>query len=377
MVSDFVDPAYGRRSLTDVVPAVARALGTPLDSGLESGPYELDLPPAASYVVLLVDGLGADLLEQHAGAAPYLSSLLRWSEPGTAGVPSTTAASLTSLGTGLAPGAHGLVGFTSRIPGTDLLHNNLWWDQGLDPHEWQPHPTIFSTLSSAGVAVTVVNRREFASSGLTAVSSTGGTFVGADSAQERITAAVAASAARPSLTYLYDSDLDHAGHKWGIDSPQWRRRLSTIDAEAEQLREALPVKRRLVVVADHGMVDATAGSRIDVDEHPDLLSGVLLLGGEARFRHVYCRDGALDDVAATWRAVLGERAEVLTRDDAVRRGWFGPVAARVSPRLGDLVVACRGDHVLLSSKAFSYETTLIGFHGSLTGAEMRIPILVD
>lgn len=369
----FVEPDYGHRSLADVVPAVAHALGSPV----APAPAALELPPAAAYVVLLVDGLGADLLARHASAAPYLSSLLRWSEPGTCGVPSTTAASLTSLGTGLAPGGHGLVGFTSAVPGTDLLHNNLWWDQGLDPAEWQPHPTTFTSLAAAGVAVTVVNRREFATSGLTAVSSTGGRFVGADSAEERTAAAVAASAARPSLTYLYDSDLDHAGHRWGVASPQWTRRLSAIDAETEQLRAELPVDRRLVVVADHGMVDATSASRFDLDDHAALGHGVRLLGGEARFRHVYCRDGARDDVAATWREVIGDRAEVLTREEAVRRGWFGAVEARVSPRIGDVVAACRDDHVLLSSRSFGYETSLVGFHGSLTSAEMRIPILVD
>ena len=84
----------------------------------------LTLPDAPSYVVFLVDGLGARLLQRHADAAPFLSSLLD-RDTGTAGVPSTTATSLTSLGTGLVPGAHGLVGFTTRMPGTDKLLNAL------------------------------------------------------------------------------------------------------------------------------------------------------------------------------------------------------------------------------------------------------------
>ena len=101
-----------------------------------------------------------------------------------------------------------------------------------------------------------------------------------------------------------------------------------------------------------------------------------LLGGEARFRHVYCRGGAVDDVAATWRAVLGDRATVLTRDEAIARGWFGPVDPSVRLRLGDVVVAAHDDWALMSSKDFPYEMTLIGLHGSLTPREMHIPILV-
>ncbi|QDH10850.1 alkaline phosphatase family protein [Nocardioides dongxiaopingii] len=374
MTAEFVEPAYGRRSLADVVPAVAQALGvatTPPPSGLA-------LPPAAAYVVLLVDGLGARLLERYAHAAPYLSGLLGDSGgAGTAGVPSTTATSLTSLGTGLAPGAHGLVGFTARVPGTGRLLNHLAWDADVDPLEWQPHPTAFGTLAAAGVFVTVVNKREFRTSGLSVASMRGAEYVGADRTGERIAAAVTASAQRPSLTYLYDSDLDWTGHKLGVASSAWLQQLAMIDAEAEQLREALPADRRLVVVADHGMVDSPEASRVDVDRHDELLDGVALLGGEARFRHLYCRTGAVDDVLATWRDVLGERADVLSRDEAIRRGWFGPVDAAVVPRLGDVLVAARGDAGIFSSERFAYETTLVGLHGSLTADEMLIPILVD
>jgi len=373
LVGGFVEPAYSRRSLSDVVPAVAQALGRPIGDP----PSGLVLPDAPSYVVLLVDGLGARLVERHRHAAPFLAALLDGSETGTAGVPSTTATSLTSLGTGLPPGAHGLVGFTSRIPGTQRLLNALFWDKEVDPLEWQPHPTAFARMQSAGVAVTVVNKREFRGSGLTVASSRGGDYVGADRVGERIAAAVAASAVSPSFTYLYDSDLDWTGHRYGVDSPQWLQQLTMVDAEAEQLRAALPEATRLVVVADHGMVDSPAEHRVDVDQHPELRDGLLLFGGEARFRHLYCRTGAEADVLAAWTSFLGDRADVLSRDEVIARGWFGDVAAPVYPRLGDVVVAMRDDHSVFSSVDFAYEMTLVGLHGSLTADEMVIPVLVS
>jgi hypothetical protein len=372
-VSTFLEPAYGQRSLGDIVPAVAAALGVPA----AAEPTGLVLPDAASYVVFLIDGLGARLLERYAHAAPYLSSLLAGQEPATAGVPSTTATSLTSLGTGLSPGTHGMVGFTSRVPGTGRLLNALLWDQDVDPREWQPHETAFARLQRSGVPVTVVNKREFRDSGLTVAAHRGGEYVGADKVGEGIAAAVASSSVRPSLTYLYDGDLDWTGHRYGVRSSQWLMQLSMIDAEAEQLREALPAHTRLVVVADHGMVDSPPESRVDVDEHPELRDGVALLGGEARFRHLYCQRGAVDDVVATWAEHLGERAEVMTRETAIARGWFGAVAPLVLPRLGDVVVASRGDHAVMSSVDFSYEASLVGLHGSLTEDEMLIPLVVD
>ena len=372
MVEGFVEPAYHQRSLGDVVPAVAAALGL----HVPDAPSRLTLPDASAYVVFLIDGLGARLLARYAHAAPFLSALLVDQEPATAGVPSTTATSLTSFGTGLTPGAHGLVGFTSRVPGTDRLLNALLWDRDVDPVEWQPHPTAFTTLQGLGASVTVVNKREFAGSGLTIAAHRGAEYVGADKAGERIAAALAASAEPASLTYLYDGDLDWTGHRYGVASSQWLQQLSMVDAEAEQLREALPCDVRLVVVADHGMVDSPAESRVDLDDHPELRTGVALVGGEARFRHLYCHRGAVDDVVATWTEVLGHRADVMLRETAIRRGWFGPVSPAVLPRLGDVIVACRDDAAVLSTTDFPYEATLVGLHGSLTPEEMLIPLLV-
>ena len=131
------------------------------------------------------------------------------------------------------------------------------------------------------------------------------------------------------------------------------------------------------MVADHGMVDSPKSARVDVDHELELRDGLLLMGGEARFRHLYCRTGAVDDVAATWRSVLGDRADVLTRDEALARGWFGAVEPQVLPRIGDVLVACRGDHAVISTVDFAYESTLVGLHGSLTPDEMLIPLLVD
>jgi hypothetical protein len=374
-VEGFVEPAYSTplpgRTLGDVLPAVATALG------VEVGFHEttLELPPAPAYVVVLVDGLGHELLAEHRAQAPYLHSLLGRA-PATCGVPSTTATSLTSLGTALTPGQHGLVGFTSRVPETGELLNSLFWDKPVDPLEWQPNPTAFSRLEAAGVHTTVVSKREFAGSGLTRCGQRGAAYVGADDVSERIAGAVEAAGQRPSVTYVYDGDLDWHGHRAGVDSQRWRGQLRDIDEDVQERRETLDPDVRVVVVADHGMVDSTPESRLDLDEHAELRDGVALLGGEARFRHVYCHGGAVDDVAATWRAVLGPRATVLTRDEAIARGWFGPVTPGVRLRLGDVVAAAHDDWALFSSKDFGYETTLVGLHGSLTPREMLIPVLV-
>lgn len=365
-------PAYGARSIADVVPAVARALGKPL-AGNDSAGAGLVLPDAPAYVVLLIDGLGQQLLERYAHAAPFLTSLR--GSTGTCGVPSTTATSLTSLGTGLTSGQHGLVGYTARVPETGELLNHLQWDRDVDPLAYQPHETAFDQLSASGIYTAAVNKAAFATSGLTRAAHRGATYRGADNPADRL-AEVLESADGPSFTYVYDSEVDKAGHQYGVASSEWLVELQMIDEFAEDLRAALPKSVRLLVVADHGMIDSPESSRIELDRATHLRRGVSLVGGEARFRHLYVKPGALDDVLATWREELGDRATVLSRDEAVERGWFGEVEARVSPRLGDVMVACHDDVAIFSTSDFPREHQMIGLHGSLTRDEMEIPILI-
>ncbi|MEV5961099.1 nucleotide pyrophosphatase/phosphodiesterase family protein [Kribbella sp. NPDC051952] len=367
-----VSPQYGGGSLADVLPSVAGALSVP---GEQNG---LGLPPAPRYAVLLLDGLGWNLLQRHADAAPYLSSLVPAGRSLTAGVPSTTAVSLTSLGTGLPPGAHGIVGYTSIVPETGALLNALQWDAPVDPRRWQPHPTVFDRIAASGVATRNVSKSRFESSGLTTAAFRGSKHRGADTVEDRLDATRFASReGSSSLVYVYDSQLDYTGHVQGCESWQWRKELGTIDAFAAQVRSALPRDAVLVVVADHGMVDVAAENRVDLDAEPDLTAGLRLVGGESRFRHLYCVDGAEADVLATYRERLGDKALVLSRDDAVARGWFGAVEDRVAPRIGDVVVAALGPVALVASRRSPDEAGLIGQHGSLTDDEMAIPLLVD
>jgi len=356
--------------ITEIIPAVAAALGAPFDAS-----PGWTLPPADAYVVALVDGMGEVLLREHADEAPFLNSLEGL--PAISELPSTTVTSLTSLGTALPPSSHGMVGYTCRIPGTDRLLNALVWDKDVVPEEWQPLPTAFERLARKHVAVSVVGARDYAISGLTGVSQRGAVYLSADRFGERLAHAVSASRHKPSLTYVYDGDLDWIGHRHGVDSPQWRAQLRLIDSSLEQLRAALPASVRLVITADHGMIDIPTHRKFDVDSSPGLRQGVALIGGEARFRYLYCEPDLADNVARRWREAISEDdATILTFEEAQAAGWFGAADARIRPRFGDVVVASLRDFAVMSSVDNQHEFKLVGVHGSITERETRIPLLV-
>lgn len=365
-----VVPRYGEESLADVLPAVVGALGVPGEQDA------LGLPPARRYCVFLVDGLGWNLLRAHPAEAPFLNSLR--GRAITVGVPTTTATSLTSFGTGLPPGRHGVLGYTTRKPGeASVLLNALKWDSSVDPRAYQPHPTVFERAARAGIAVTVLGKRQFRNSGLTLLGLRGANFLGADSLGERVAYAASALERDRSLVYVYDSDLDFTGHQAGCAAPAWRHQLVMIDRFAEELSAAMPPGAVLIVTADHGMVDVESAKRIDVDDLPALRDGVTLVAGEARFRHVYAADGAATDVLAAWRSVLGDRAAVRSREHAVAEGWFGGVESRVLDRIGDVVAAVNGDCAVERRSVFPIEAKLVGLHGAMTADEMLVPLLTD
>jgi hypothetical protein len=190
--------------------------------------------------------------------------------------------------------------------------------------------------------------------------------------------AQAAEALRDSdraLVTVYHGQLDGTGHTFGASSDAWRYHLGHVDKLAEQLAAALPGETPLYVTADHGMVDVGPDDRIDVDLLPALREGVALLGGEPRARHVYATPGAAEDVAAAWAEVLGDRAWVLPRDEAIAAGWFGPVPGALAPRIGDVVAAPVGPFAIIATRAEPLESSLIGMHGSLTSADQLVPLL--
>lgn len=365
-------PDYGRDTLADVMSAVASRLGV-------AGDDHWGLPSARGYVVFLVDGLGWHLLRRHLAQLDYFPQLLGDARPISAAVPSTTAVSLTTLGTGLPPGEHGIVGYTFRTsPHGRLLNALHWGPEDPVPELFQPRPTWFERLEQAGVAVSTVARGRFADSGLTRAGLRGGTYRAVDEAgvEQRIEQVCqAARGPGPAFVYLYEGDLDHVGHGFGVDSPQWRELLVRIDRDLELLREALPSDVCLLVTGDHGMVDVPASSHIVFEDEPRLRSGVDLMAGEGRFRQLYT--GSPEAVAGRWSGLLGERAWVCTREEADEAGWFGPdVSAAAAGRLGDVLVAMR-DNWAVMTRTRPHELELVGQHGSLTEQEMLVPLLVD
>ncbi|TQS27729.1 alkaline phosphatase family protein [Microbispora sp. KK1-11] len=359
-------PAYGTASLADLPGSLLASLGLPADNTLA-------LEPAPRVCLFLVDGLGAELLAAHPGAAPFLSAHLRGTL--TAGFPSSTPTSLATLGTGAPPGEHGMVGIQMAVPGEGRLFNCLRWTApglSIDPDVWQPAPTVYERMAAAGIEPVYVAPASFDGTGLTRAVYRGMRYRAAESPGERVES-VRQALRETTFVTVYYGEVDRVGHFSGWGGGEWLEQLAIADRMAERIAGALPPGAALYVTADHGMINAV--DKVDVDRRPDLREGVLMLGGEARARHVYTSPGAASAVLETWREVLRGRAWVVTREEAVSAGWFGRRVRREwLGRVGDVVAVPYGECVIVASAGEPVESSMIGYHGSLTPAEQNVPL---
>lgn len=352
------------------MPSVGAHLGVP------GYPADLvGLRDSKRYVVVLIDGLGWEAAVRAGGDAPYLAAAIGGAHRAVVPSPSTTAASLMSLWTGVEPGSHGVVGFSFALPegtGSPVVRP-LTRTRPLGTA-----PSVPDRLVADGVAVTFALPGEQVGSGFTQMGTrhAGVIEVGRGRDPEGDAVASIVRAVRRgdrAVVYAYDARLDQAGHRYGVKSAAWREALTGVDAFLSRLRAGLDDGVCLVVTGDHGMVDVAADARLVIDSDPDLAKDVRLVGGEARFRHLYT--SAPGAVCDRWRGRLGDEAVVLTRSQVEETGLLGPVDPGYRSRIGDVVVVPRGGQAYLTA-SFRAEYRLIGMHGAATAAERYVPILV-
>ncbi|WP_438387593.1 alkaline phosphatase family protein [Actinopolyspora saharensis] len=376
-----VAPDDAEWRLSEVLPSALGAMGV---AGFTD---TVGLPECSSAAVLLVDGLGWRSLREHAADAPLLSSL-DTGRPGAAGFPTTTATSISSLGTGTCSGQHGVVGYSFAEPGGGLFRPLSWSKkdasgngqsmlQEWPPEQAQPNAPVLERAGASGVDTRLVVPAEFEGTGLTRAALRGGTFRGIRAVGD-LAAEMRESLGRksPVLCYGYHGQLDMLGHVHGPGSLPWRMQLRQVDTLVRSIVEGLPGGTALLVVADHGMVRADPELSTDIDADPDLLEGVRLVGGEARARHLYTEPGAAEDVLAAWRERLGPDALVVSAAEAVEAGWFGSTLSDAArERMGDVIALARRNGIIRSI-AEPKESALRGQHGSLTAEEQYIPMLL-
>lgn len=359
--------------LSQVTPSIFSSLG--LESAVDH--LGVGISPHGRELLFLIDGFGIDIFQKYEQQMPTMSRMYKHGLIQTA-FPSTTATSLATLTTGVMPGAHGMLGYTIQVPrsGGRLL-NALKWDERVDPENWQPVETLFQRATAVGINVTHVAAKRYENSGFTRAVFRGAHYKGANVVADLISETKAALQATPAFVYLYVNDLDSAGHSDGVGSVKWMAALSMIDQMVSQLMREVPKGTRIWITSDHGMVNVD--EKIIIGQGNHLLEGVQVVAGEPRARHIYLKNDsatAREDVASLWQEYLGERALVLTREQALSNNLFGAeVSADAVDRMGEVIAIARGGMVLLDADRADKEGAMVGHHGGDSEIESQVGLL--
>jgi hypothetical protein len=257
------------------------------------------------------------------------------------------------------------------------LLNALKWDERVDPENWQPVETLFQRATKIGINVTHVAAKRYENSGFTRAVFRGAEYKGANVVADLVSETKQALQKTPSFVYLYVNDLDSAGHSDGVGSDKWIAALSAIDQMVSHLMKEVPQGTRIWITSDHGMINVE--EKIILGQDNPLLTGVSVVAGEPRARHIYLTEDSVAarvDVAGVWKQYLQDKALVLTREQAISSNLFG---SDLSPdsmdRMGEVIAIARGGLILVDADRDDKEGAMVGHHGGDSDIESQVGLL--
>ena len=402
MDTDFVKPRYDSGGFASLPQRVTSLL---------SCPQKYD-----AVVLFLMDGFGWRSFERFQ-QAPFLKTVAQLGqvEKLIAQFPSTTAAQITTLHTGMPVGEHGIFEWYYYEPTLDaviapLLFSFAGTSQrdtlksvGAKPRHLFPTTTLYQPLKKQGVTSTIFQHREYTPSTFGDVIFSGAKSIGYKTLPEALVNLAEALrkstspnartwTTSPAYFVLYNEKIDTISHEYGPDSPQTSAEIQVFLMTMETIfQKALAGNRKnilFLLTADHGQSETDPQTTIYLNRDPRFTGiekflrtnrqGELLVpGGSARDFFLYIRAGLVDEAQAFLTPRLEGRAEVRKVVDLMSDGYFGPVLSpRFCARAGDLVILPYRYESVWWYEKNKYAQRYYGHHGGLTTQEMEIPLLM-
>ncbi len=370
---ELTPPDYSGGSLVNLVAELEHRLTGSAPSPRLHPTLAAAIPEAATYVLMLFDGLGDAQLDHPAVPTLRTDRRGRIDAP----FPTTTTVSLATIATGLDPARHGLLGYQLHLPdvappdgrhapdgvvANTIKWTTLWGDPlGIDTTDFLPAPNLWERCTRAGVEAVCVQPEGFADSPLSRLLYRGARFEGTRDTDDLVTATAQLAEGRNRLIFAYYPGVDFAAHVAGQDSPEYAAAMSTADTIWSRLAAKLPDSTTMIGTADHGHVDIPRRHQTAITkaDHTD---------------RVFSGDGRV-------MIVDGDGAELATRLPATwvpvedMEHWWGPgpmTVAAAARRPSGVLVADPGTLLLHRHS----DDRMIGNHGGLTPEERHIPLLV-
>ena len=215
------------------------------------------IPDAATYVVVLFDGLGASQLDHPRARSLARDRVATIDTP----FPATTTVSLATVATALPPSQHGLLGYQLWLPEVGAVVNTIkWttlWGSPVDvaKNDFLPAPNLWERLTAGSMEPISVQPANFDGSGLSRVLYRGCRFEGVGSYTEQIDAVAQLAGTPGRLIYTYVAAIDYAAHVHGQSSSEYGDAVGLADWMWSSLAATVPTGVVLIGISDHGHLD--------------------------------------------------------------------------------------------------------------------------
>lgn len=389
MNPDFIKPRYDRGGFAGIPDRITKAF--------KSRNYD-------AVVLFLVDAFGWRFYERFQDK-PFIKRIARYGkiEKLTSQFPSTTAAHLTTIHTGLPVGQSGVYEWYYYEPQLDSIIAPLLFSYSgtkerdnlkstkIEPSALYPHGSFYPNLKRLGVNPYVFGLRDYTPSTYSNIVMAGAELRSFKTLSEAFInlGMLLEKETKPTYVHLYFDKIDSLGHEYGPTGPQTEAEAETFLLMLEHYFEhVFKGKKRILflMTADHGMSEVDPETTIFLNKHPEFagferliktnIKGQLLVpAGSARDMFLYIKDDMLDEAQSFLSTRLEGRADVVKTEALIQKGYFGPeVSSRFLERVGNLVaLSYRHESVWWYEKE-KFEMKYYGHHGGLTPQEMEIAL---
>jgi hypothetical protein len=404
---DFIKPRYGSHCFADL-PSTLKYLLTGMGApSLAPDVLERFEPRYETVILFFIDSLGWRYIEQYGDDYPFLRRLAQEGQISklTSQFPSTTAAHVTTIHTGLPVGQSGAYEWQYYEPQVDAVIAPLLFSYAgtrqrdtlnatqFAPARLFPYTTFYQDLAPYGVASTIFQHREYTPSTYSDVVFQGARVIPYSTLPEALANLQLCLAQHhtPAYYFLYFDKIDALSHQYGPSSPQLEAELDMFLTAMDRLFDRKlrgQLSRTLfVMTADHGQIETDPNTTIYLNREARFAgldpyletnrSGDLLVpAGSARDFFLYVKDEMLDEAHAFLTERLADEADVVKTEWLIDAGYFGPppMSDFFLKRVGNLVILAHGNKTVWWYEKGKFEQRLHGIHGGLSRQEMEIPL---
>jgi len=308
------------------------------------------------------------------------------------GIGQPTACALTSVATAEYPNRHGVTGWFTHLPEHDItilplpfverFRKQPLTERGLRPEDLFPLKAIPSRMSHQPLTLLPAPIMDTSYARYSRGHTRGLGYTTVAHAVDQIIAQVN-DAKAPTYTHLYLPDIDTICHHVGVDHPDVLTVVLRIDAELDRLSGALGSRARIVVSADHGLIDVLKSDQAFLTDTDPMLAMLRVPPtGDARMPIFHVKPEQREAFVDLFDERFADRMILLDSNEAERLELFGPgrITPLVRPRFGDFLAIPYRRATLayapVSVVGAAPTAPYIGQHAGLSPEEMRVPLCV-